>query len=76
VHLLALMAQRRLDHRITRVTGSFTGEMALPGGTTVPPTGRAFDLTMGQTSRWNGDRLIEIAAFWDAQRQAQQLGLA
>jgi ketosteroid isomerase-like protein len=61
---------------ITRVTGTFTGEMALPDGTTVPPTGQAFDLSMGQTSRWEGDRLIEIAAFWDAQRQAQQLGLA
>lgn len=60
---------------ITRVTGTFMGEMLLPDGTTVPPTGRAFDVTMGQTSRWAGDQLIEIAAFWDAREQARQLGL-
>jgi hypothetical protein len=60
---------------ITNVTGTFTGEMALPDGTVVAPTGKAFDLEFGQTTKWKGDRLILISAFWDATVQAQQLGL-
>ena len=61
---------------VTRTTGTFTGEMTLPDGTVVPPTGKAFDIEFGQTSRWDGDRLIVISAFWDAAEQARQLGLA
>jgi hypothetical protein len=61
---------------VTNVTGSFTREMTLPDGTVIPPTGKAFDVEFGQTSKWEGDRLIVIAAFWDSARQQQQLGLA
>jgi hypothetical protein len=61
---------------ITRVTGTFTGEMALPDGTVIPPTGQAFDLEFAQTVKWEGDRVIEIGAFWDAALQRQQIGLA
>jgi ketosteroid isomerase-like protein len=61
---------------ITRVTGTFTGEMALPDGTVIPPTGKAFDVEFGQTVKWGGDRVIEIAAFWDAAELARQTGLA
>lgn len=61
---------------ITRVTGTFSGEMILPDGTTVPPTGKAFDVEFGQTIKWDGDQLIQISAFWDANLQARQIGLA
>jgi hypothetical protein len=61
---------------VTRTTGTFTGEMALPDGTVIPPTGKAFDIEFCQTSRWDGDRLVVISAFWDSARQARQLGLA
>jgi hypothetical protein len=61
---------------ITRVTGTFTGEMTLPDGTVIPPTGKAFNVEFGQTVKWDGDRVIEIAAFWDAAEQARQIGLA
>jgi hypothetical protein len=61
---------------VTNVTGRFTVEMTLPDGTVIPPTGKAFDLEFAQTSRWDGDRLIVISAFWDAALQAQQLGTA
>lgn len=61
---------------ITNVTGTFTGEMTLPDGTVIPPTGKAFDVEFAQTSKWEGDRLIIISAFWDANQQARQLGLA
>jgi hypothetical protein len=60
---------------VTNVTGTFTGKMTQPDGTVVPPTGKAFDLEFGQTSKWDGDRVVEIAAFWDASEQARQIGL-
>ena len=61
---------------ITRTTGTFTGEMTLPDGTVIPPTGKAFDLEFSQTVRWDGDQVAEILAFWDTTQQAQQIGLA
>jgi len=61
---------------VTNVTGTFTVEMTLPDGTVIPSTGKAFDLEFAQTSKWYGDRLIVISAFWDAALQAQQLGTA
>ena len=61
---------------VTHATGSFTGEMTLPDGTVIPPTGKAFDVEFGQTTKWDGDLLIVISAFWDAALQARQLGLA
>lgn len=60
---------------ITNVTGTFTGEMVLPDGTVVTPTGKAFDVEFVQTVKWDGDRIIEIAAFWDAALQTRQIGL-
>jgi hypothetical protein len=61
---------------VTNATGTFTGEMTLPDGKVIAPTGKAFDLEFGQTTKWDGDRLIVIAAFYDTALQAQQLGLA
>jgi len=60
---------------VTNVTGTFTGEMALPDGNVILPTGKPFDLEFAQTSKWDGDQLIVISAFWDAAMQAKQLGL-
>ena len=61
---------------VTNATGTFTGEMMLPDGTVIPPTGKAFDVEFCQTTKWDGDQLIVISAFWDAALQARQLGLA
>ena len=61
---------------VTNATGTLTGEMTLPDGNVIAPTGKAFDLEFGQTTKWEGDRLIVIAAFFDAALQRQQLGLA
>lgn len=61
---------------VTNATGTFTGEMTLPDGKVIAPTGKAFDLEFGQSTKWEGDRLIVIAAFFDAALQRQQLGLA
>src|SRR5690348_7436059 len=32
---------------VTRSTGTFPGEMTLPGGNVIPPTGKAFDVEFG-----------------------------
>ena len=56
--------------------GTFTGEMTLPDGTVIAPTGKAFDVEFGQTTKWEGDQLIVISAFYDAAVQRQQIGLA
>ncbi len=61
---------------VSRTTGTFTGEMTGPDGKVIAPTGKAFDVEFAQTVKWDGDQLIEIAAFWDAALQARQLGLA
>ena len=61
---------------ITRATGTFTGEMVLPGGTVIAPTGKAFDLDFATTARWDGDLLVEEFVLWDSALQAQQIGLA
>jgi SnoaL-like polyketide cyclase len=61
---------------VTHATGAFTGEMTLPDGTVVQPTGKAFDLEFAQTSKWEGDQLIVISAFWDSAVQRKQIGLA
>lgn len=60
----------------TRAAGTFTGEMVLPNGKVIAPTGRAVDMEFGQTTKWDGERLIVISAFWDAALQAKQIGLA
>ena len=61
---------------VTRATGTFTGEMVLPNGKVIAPTGKAFDMEFGQTTKWDDDRLIIISAFYDAALQAKQIGLA
>jgi hypothetical protein len=61
---------------ITRVTGTFTGEMTLPDGSVIAPTGKAFNNDFATTARWDGDLLIEEYVFWDSALQAQQIGLA
>jgi long-subunit fatty acid transport protein len=61
---------------ITRATGTFTGEMILPDGNVVAPTGKAFDLVFATTAKWDGDTMIEEYVFWDSALQAQQIGLA
>jgi len=48
----------------------------VPDGKVVPPTGKAFALEFAQTSKWAGDQLIVISAFWDSALQRQQIGLA
>lgn len=61
---------------VTHATGTFSGEMSQPDGQVIAPTGKAFDVEFGQTTKWDGDQLIVISAFWDAALVARQIGLA
>ena len=61
---------------IARTKGTFTGEMVLPGGKRIAPTGKAYELDLCTIAKWDGDLLIEEFVFWDTALQAQQLGLA
>jgi hypothetical protein len=61
---------------VTRTTGTFTGELTLPDGTVISPTGQPFDLDFTTTAKWEGDQLIEEYVFWDSALQARQIGLA
>jgi hypothetical protein len=60
---------------ITRTTGTFTGEMILPGGKVIAPTGKTFDLDLATAAKWDCDLLIEEFALWDSALRAQQIGL-
>ena len=60
---------------VTRATGTFAGEMPGPNGSVIAPTGKAFDVEFGQTTKWKGDQLIVISAFWDAALLRKQIGL-
>ena len=61
---------------ITRTTGTFSGEMTLARRHRDSPTGKNWDVEFGQTTKWDGDQLIIISAFYDAAVQRQQIGLA
>jgi len=61
---------------ITRATGTFKGEMTLPDGKVIAPTGKAYDLTFATSARWDGDLLIEEFVSVDTDLRAKQIGLA
>ena len=60
---------------ITRATGAFNGEMTLPDGKVIAPTGKAYDLTFATSARWDGDLLIEEFVSLDSDLRAKQIGL-
>jgi len=61
---------------IPRATGTFAGEMILPDGKVIAPTGKAFDLNFATTAKWEGDLLLEVFVFLDPALRANQIGLA
>src|SRR6202140_5350495 len=61
---------------ITRTTGTFTGELILPDGKVVAPTGKSFDLDFATPAKGEGDLLLEEFVFVDPALRAKQIGLA
>jgi SnoaL-like polyketide cyclase len=56
--------------------GTFTQPMPLPDGSSIPPTGKAFKITMATLSHWRPDgAMSEEYLFWDNATFMAQLGL-
>ena len=53
-----------------------TGEMIMPDGKVIAPTGKSFDLDFATTAKWEGDLLLEEFVFVDPALRAKQIGLA
>jgi hypothetical protein len=61
---------------IGEMEGTFTKPMPGPGGKEIPPTGRAFKITMCTVGHWRGGVMDEEYLFWDNQTFMKQIGLA
>jgi ketosteroid isomerase-like protein len=61
---------------ISKMTGTFTGEMVGPDGTPIPPTGKSFEVKFTTIGRWREGRLVEEWVFWDQPLLLEQIGLA
>jgi hypothetical protein len=56
--------------------GTFTEPMPLPDGSSIPPTGKSFKLTMCTVGHWKDGVMDEEYLFWDNQTFMKQIGLA
>jgi hypothetical protein len=57
--------------------GTFTEPMPRPDGSTIPPTGKAFKISMATISHWTPDGTMdEEFLFWDNATYMKQIGLA
>lgn len=61
---------------IGEMKGTFTEPMPIGDGKTIPPTGKAFSLSMATIGHWSGDTMDKEYLFWDGQTFMRQLGLA
>jgi hypothetical protein len=61
---------------VTRFTGTFTAPLELPDGSTIQPTGKAFDVLYSTTARWTEGKIIEEYLFYDNGTLLKQIGLA
>ncbi|MGL4311379.1 MAG: ester cyclase [Paracoccaceae bacterium] len=55
--------------------GTFTLPMKLADGTEIPPTGKAFKITMATVGHWVDGKMDAEYLFWDNQTYMDQLGL-
>ena len=55
--------------------GTFTKPMPTGDGKSIPPTGKAFKLTMCTVGHWKGGVMDEEYLFWDNQSYMKQIGL-
>jgi len=57
-------------------TGTFTGEMMLPDGTSIPGNGSTLDFDYVQIAEFEGDKMVRVTARYDMNNMMAQLGLA
>lgn len=59
------------------IQGTFTQSMPLPGGKSIPPTGKAYKMSMATIGHWSKDGVMdEEYLFWDNLDFMKQIGLA
>jgi hypothetical protein len=56
--------------------GTFTKPMPAGDGKAIPPTGKAFKISMATIGRWQNGVMAEEYLFWDNQAYMKQLGVA
>jgi predicted ester cyclase len=56
--------------------GTFTKPMPIGEGKSIPPTGKAFKLSMATIGHWKNGVMDEEYLFWDNQTYMKQIGLA
>jgi hypothetical protein len=61
---------------IGEMEGTFTKPMPTPDGKQIPPTGKAFRITMCTVGHWKNGVMDEEYLFWDNQTFMKQIGLA
>ena len=71
------VAQKDWTAVIGVIEGTFTRAMPIADGKEIPPTGKAYKLTMATFSHWpDGGPMDEEYLFWDNQEFMKELGLA
>jgi ketosteroid isomerase-like protein len=55
--------------------GTFSEPMPLSDGSSIPPTGKSFKVTMATIARWDDGRIAEEHLFWDNAEIMKQMGL-
>lgn len=55
---------------------TFSEPMKLPGGTSIPPTGKKVKMSMATIAKWKNGCIAEEHLFWDNAEYMKQLGLA
>src|SRR5689334_9499015 len=50
---------------IARFTGTMKGELVLPDGTRIPPTGKHFEVDFCTVARWQDGQIVEENLFYD-----------
>ena len=58
------------------IEGTFSEPMLLPDGSSIPPTGKSFNLTMATVGYWENGVMTEEYLFWDNLEFMKQIGLA
>jgi len=58
------------------MTGTFSKPMPAPGGKSIPPTGKHFNLGMITVGHWKNGKMDHEWLYWDNQDFMKQIGLA
>jgi predicted ester cyclase len=60
---------------IARFTGTMKGPMTLANGTTIPPTGKQFEVDFCTVAQWQDGQIVQENLFYDVVGMMQQLGI-